>query len=384
MNDVTRSDLYELVWAQPRSVLAKQFKISDVALAKRCLQANIPMPPRGYWAKLQAGLSKPTRPPLPLRLPGSRETVSFGQDRYGSRAITDEELQSPTFSESIERLVEAAVQRLDHVSAIRDLTNPHAGLSKVLRAEAGRRQEYETNKWDFYRPYFDDPAHQRQMRIVNSLLHAFNRLGCSGSMSDRAEWEQGRGTSHDIVGHVGFGGTSVTFGFSQAKDGALVIAIVSKSAPLEWRDEPRRPVERQLDDIARGLLEAAERHHRAEVLRRHHWALEQNAEREREEQARREAAELKLAEEAARQRQRAKAGLLGMARDHRAANDIRALVVALKGKPELSVQGADSAFAKWCAYALAQAEDMDPVAMACPASFETDVMSARDSGPTRP
>lgn len=371
MKDIARSELYELVWSQPRTILAKQFKISDVALAKRCRNANIPMPPRGYWAKLQAGVSNPKRTPLPLRLPGSRETISFDHDRYASHRPTDQDLQPPTFSESGEELVQAALRRLGHVSALRDLADPHPGLSKVLRAEAGRRQQYETHKWDIYRPYFDDPAHQRQMRIVNSLLHAFDRLGCSGWMSDQAEWVQGRGTAHDITGHVGFGGTAVSFGFDEAKNGGLVLAIASKSAPLEWRDEPRRPLERQLDDIARGLLESAERQRRADAQWRHQWALEQKAEREREERVRREAAERKRAEEAARQRQLARDRLLAMAADHRAANDIRSLVTALKQKPELAAQGADSAFEAWCSFAMAQAQRIDPVTAASPEYFKT-------------
>jgi hypothetical protein len=370
MKDITRSELYELVWSQPRTILAKQFNISDVALAKRCLQANIPMPPRGYWAKLQAGVSKPKRPSLPLRLPGSRETVSFDQDRYGSHRLTDEDLQPPAFSESIEELLQAALRRLGHVSALRDLADPHPGLSKVLRAEAGRRQKYEADKWDFYRPYFDDPAHQRQMRMVNSLLHAFDRLGCSGSMSDRAEWMQGRGTTHDILGHVGFGGTSVSFGFTEAKNGGLVLAIESKNAPLEWRDEPRRPLERQLDDIARSLLESAERQRRADAQWRHQRALEQKAEQEREERARRDAAERKRAEQAAQQRQLARDRLLAMAVDHRAANDIRSLIAALKQKPELAAQDLDSAFGAWCSFALAQAQLIDPVTAASPEYFQ--------------
>lgn len=376
MKDITRADLYELVWSQPRTILAKQFKISDVALAKRCFQANIPMPPRGYWAKLQAGVSKPKRPPLPLRLPGSRHIVSFDHDRYGSHRLTDEDLQPPTFSESIEELLQAALPRLGHISALRDLVHPHPGLSKVLRAEAGRRQKYETHKWDLYRPYFDDPAHQRQMRIVNSLLHAFDRLGCSGWMSDRAEWVQGRGTAHDITGHVGFGGTSVSFGFVETKNGGLVLAIASKTAPVEWRDEPRRPLERQLDDIARGLLESAECQRRADAQWRHQWALEQKAEQEREERARRDAAERKRVEEEARKRQLARDRLLAMAADHRAANDIRSLVIALKQQPELAAQDLDSAFAAWCSFALAQAQRIDPVTAASPEYFKTVLVAA--------
>jgi hypothetical protein len=375
MKEITRSALYELVWAQPRGVLAKQFNISDVALAKRCLQANIPMPPRGYWAKLEAGKSRHARPPLPLRLPGSRDVISFDQSRYGSRdgSLSEQELQPPSFSESVAELVEAAMQRLGSVRALRHLSDPHPGLATVLRAEAARRQQYEAHKWDHYRPRFDAPGHQRQMRIVNSLLHAFDRLGCRGWMSDRDEWVQGRGTAHHIVGSVGFGGTSVSFAFPERASGALVLAIEKGShedEPLEWSDERGRPLERQLNSVARGLLEAAERHHRANAQWRYKWALEREVERAQQERLKREEAERRRAEEEEQRRRVARDRLLGMAADHRAANDIRSLVMAMKEDPVLAGQERDSAFARWCNFALKEAERIDPVSQGSPEYFE--------------
>ena len=59
-----RSKLYELVWSKPVRDVAAEFGISDVALAKRCRAIKIPLPPRGYWARVAAG-QKPRRPPLP-------------------------------------------------------------------------------------------------------------------------------------------------------------------------------------------------------------------------------------------------------------------------------------------------------------------------------
>lgn len=59
-----RSELYEKVWASPMTKLAAELGISDVGLAKACRRHAVPAPPRGYWAKLQAG-QKPPRTPLP-------------------------------------------------------------------------------------------------------------------------------------------------------------------------------------------------------------------------------------------------------------------------------------------------------------------------------
>jgi len=61
---LTRKQLYELVWSEPRLQLAKRLGISDVALAKRCRKLKIPMPGLGYWSKIQAGKRLP-RPRLP-------------------------------------------------------------------------------------------------------------------------------------------------------------------------------------------------------------------------------------------------------------------------------------------------------------------------------
>lgn len=77
---VSRTELFELVWSQPRTTLAKRFEVSDVALAKKCRLANIPMPPAGYWARVAAG-GRTERPALPLRLPGEKDVIAIREPR---------------------------------------------------------------------------------------------------------------------------------------------------------------------------------------------------------------------------------------------------------------------------------------------------------------
>jgi hypothetical protein len=50
---LSREDLYQIAWSKPMSELAKDFGISDVALAKRCKRLGIPLPGRGYWARIE-------------------------------------------------------------------------------------------------------------------------------------------------------------------------------------------------------------------------------------------------------------------------------------------------------------------------------------------
>jgi hypothetical protein len=66
-----REALYELVWTAPVSEVAERLGVSDVALAKLCRGAGIPIPYRGYWAKMNAGylMARTPLPPSPKGLP---------------------------------------------------------------------------------------------------------------------------------------------------------------------------------------------------------------------------------------------------------------------------------------------------------------------------
>lgn len=60
-----RSELYAAVWSQAPALLAAQLGMSDTALRALCRKHDVPVPPRGYWAKVAAG--KPTeRAALPI------------------------------------------------------------------------------------------------------------------------------------------------------------------------------------------------------------------------------------------------------------------------------------------------------------------------------
>ena len=59
-----RAKLYQEVWIEAVTTVAKRYGISDVALRKICRKLAVPLPPLGYWAKLAAG-KKLLTPPLP-------------------------------------------------------------------------------------------------------------------------------------------------------------------------------------------------------------------------------------------------------------------------------------------------------------------------------
>src|SRR5947207_1737367 len=82
---LSRKDLYELAWSKPMRELDEDFGISDVALAKRCRRLAIPVPGRGYWARVDAG-QQPYRPQLPKREPQWLDdgALTVGPSREGA------------------------------------------------------------------------------------------------------------------------------------------------------------------------------------------------------------------------------------------------------------------------------------------------------------
>lgn len=74
--ELTRKELYDLVWAEPMSKLCKRYGLSDNGLRKHCKALNIPTPPVGYWAKKVAG-HKIEIPPLPADSSAKRLTTNL-------------------------------------------------------------------------------------------------------------------------------------------------------------------------------------------------------------------------------------------------------------------------------------------------------------------
>lgn len=81
-NPPSREELFVLMWDQPTTKVAKQLGVSNVAIGKLCRRMQVPKPPRGYWAKIQAGeiIRKPPLPALREQIDrqlGSSKRSSF-------------------------------------------------------------------------------------------------------------------------------------------------------------------------------------------------------------------------------------------------------------------------------------------------------------------
>jgi hypothetical protein len=69
-----RAALFDRVWSEPVEKLAREWGLSGRGLAKACNRLKVPVPPRGFWARLQHG-QRMRRPLLPNLEPGEAEMI---------------------------------------------------------------------------------------------------------------------------------------------------------------------------------------------------------------------------------------------------------------------------------------------------------------------
>ncbi len=374
MPTITRQALYDLVWADPVRTVAATFGVSDVWLKKVCASAGVPVPERGYWAKLQA--RKPVvRTRLQPRDPGMSDRVSIGRSPQTWRWDPVSELAEPlpdfpVFDEPVEAVRARVVKRVGKVGMIRTLDAPCGSIRKLLDEDDRRRVKQAEHAWSssWYAPRFDSPFERRRLRVLNSLAMAFARAG--------AKLEVRGKEARDLAVVVGTQSLAFTLDHPSAKP-TIHGEWTTRSGPVDtlkldltfkspeagvvglWVDGDGGKLEERLTDIVVDVIVAGEAQYRAGQIAHHAWLIKRRAENEAEVVRRREEAERKRREQEAKEEQERRDLLLHQARDWRTARDIRAFV------GEVLSEGADGrrdgGLATWAAWALAEADAIDPV-----------------------
>lgn len=158
---LSREELYKQIWKTPARVLAEQFDISDVGLAKTCKRMGIPRPPRGYWARKEAGKEVKTVP-LPPAKPTDKLSVEF------HRATRPKQPTTPRRD-----LIPAELfQSFDQPHPLVDLThrrfeNATVGKTGLLVSTAKHRLDLTVSRDKL----------DRALRLYDAILKAWERLG---------------------------------------------------------------------------------------------------------------------------------------------------------------------------------------------------------------
>lgn len=121
-----REALYAEVWAEPVTVVAARYGLSDVGLAKICRSLNIPLPSRGYWAKLKAGrvMKQVPLPQLKGPVPVVRRLSKLSEEKVErlqsekqaiselKKQVEQDVIASQSEADALHPLVEATLKRL--------------------------------------------------------------------------------------------------------------------------------------------------------------------------------------------------------------------------------------------------------------------------------
>lgn len=369
----TRKELYDLVWSQPMRTVAANIGISDVALAKHCKKANIPVPNRGYWARKQAG--KPTvEIALPPRFPGALDRIGGGsREHYYYNSDWTEKFREmpippvPTFDEDMSSVEERARKLVGKVRSLRKFEPAHPLVMKLLSHDEERRREF--LKWgsSYNAPKYEAGIERRRLLIVNTLFGVAARLGCRPSMST-SKYGQDAGGERDIS--ISIGQSHIYFTIeptkskkeSQREGLRLAFGTARDRAGTTkfWEDNDENSLEDQLTNVMVEMLVSAETSYRERLLREREWVIERKAAAEAEAKKRQEEAEREaraLQERLAKERIDR---LFAQAKALERADYVRTYVKsALARADELSIERAD--LERWAAWARAEADRIDPI-----------------------
>lgn len=156
---VSREALYEEVWTDAATIVAPRYGLSDVGLVKICKKLGIPVPARGYWAKVKAG--RPTRKvPLPALTAGAR-------DLAGPMPLTEQEAAMHA------RVRDALQQTRESQSNIivpAELVDPHP----LVRAAAARLKR--RDGWDHPAGVRSAPQEVLDLQVTRNTLDRALRL----------------------------------------------------------------------------------------------------------------------------------------------------------------------------------------------------------------
>jgi len=269
--EITREELYRVVWAKPGVVLAEEFGISDVGLAKICKRLRVPRPPRGYWRMLEVGrqIAVPRLPPLRKDDP-ERAYIAPQRPKPEARP------QDPLI---LERVRQESLS-VNQINVSPDLRGAHS-LVRQTKAllQSGQADSYgrmfPRSSGSVDRKCLNVSVSKetlpRALRIMSALLIALEARGCKIEINERKTqclingervafylWEKVKRRDRE----PGDGPRKGQWGFDKwvfNPTGELMFVIDDYwIAKKNWKDRKNKPLEDQLNDIVVGVFAAGE------------------------------------------------------------------------------------------------------------------------------
>ncbi|MBB4374111.1 hypothetical protein GGD63_006940 [Bradyrhizobium sp. cir1] len=175
---LSREELYALVWATPMSRLAIQYGLSGNGLAKICRRLDVPYPPRGYWARREAG-KKVIQAALPAISSGTRAQVTIAPSLPASLP--------PQMPSELEGGLATARRLTAALRVPSKLHQPHrvvAGWIEERQREREQAKRYSWSRGGYVPPDFT-MMERRRHRLLSTLFIALEKHGYTAKVDER-------------------------------------------------------------------------------------------------------------------------------------------------------------------------------------------------------
>lgn len=293
---VDRETLYNEVWTEPVTVVAPRYGLSDVGLAKICRSLAIPIPSRGYWAKVKAGRTM-GRAPLPklkqsgsvatglVKLPPEKAAVREAARKTAARVRKEiPPMPLPEEPSAPHPLVVAASKRLRqrdgwlenpalrsapkevlNLSVTKDALDRALAIADVLlKALAKQGFEFEIDaEQGVTRVKWLQTGTKMEFSLTEYVRRSQHAITPAEERAQKRYWDRSRGDNSITYPHI------PRYDFTPT--GILTIQV-GRWPSRSWKDTPRTQLEQRLGEVTGGIL----------ALAQETYAKEQEEERRKE------------------------------------------------------------------------------------------------------
>lgn len=355
--EFNRNKLYEEVWKEPATKVAKRYGVHYEFLRKYCIELDVPLPSSGYWTQIKFGKDI-KKPPLPNY--SGEDTISVEYKK--SSPITVQRIEKP--STDFEQFCST-------LSVPLSLKNPHPMVeaTQLYKKFNGNNDEYRADTIYFKS---SDEQFKRILIFVDTLFKSVEHLGgvikkrdgdieiyfnnekLQLSIREKTRRVEHVKTKEELLKEKKFG-----YSWAPAYDypfvGILVLSIQSNHKfPKEWKDSAKVRIESKIGEIVLTIFETFE------SLKK----LRENREREEYERRKMELERQRLREIRESEHKKVQE-LESLANDYKKAQDIRCFVDGIiKYSEKLNDSNEKSKLNEYISWAESKANWLDPLTAA--------------------
>lgn len=186
---LSRDELFDKVWSHAVTKVAEELGLSDTAVRKMCRRHNIPVPSRGYWARVAAGSVFP-RPKLePVSNPRLQTITFTGAAKPSPEVQAAAEQLKATMAKPPEATVatDKAAAPTPTAASIPDDEDIHPLVRRTRdKIAAGKPDQVtQVSGKGFFTVTASPSQADRVGLILSKLLHAMDAVGWTAKSDDK-------------------------------------------------------------------------------------------------------------------------------------------------------------------------------------------------------